>query len=197
MSYRALSTVLILMTSASLAVASGGGGHGEAAEGGEAKPAEKKEIKSAEDSYSVVSSRVQALEAKVKSGKEEIEKLIEEKHHTSNPQRIAEITRQMNTLHLDVQKNSKEYEQQRSLLKYRYPEKAAADKREYERIQIKSLEDMESEMSLGNSVNRTLVRIRQQYQTPEDETAAKKRKPSKEAAPSKQPSIIEPVILKK
>lgn len=192
---RVLSVALMVLSFASLAFASGGGGHGEG--GGEAK-AEKKEIKSAEDSYTVVSSRVQALEAKIHSGKEEIEKLIAEKQHTSNPQRVNEIVRQMMTLHNEVQKNTREYDQQRSLLKYRYPEKSTADKREYERIEVKSLEDMESEMSLGSSVNRTLKKVRMQYGTPENEMAEKKRQPSKEAAPGKtQPDLMAPVILKK
>lgn len=189
MFYLVLSVLLAGLFSAPVAEASGGGG--------EAK-AEKKEVKSAEDSYSVVSSRVQALEAKIHSGQDEIEKLIQEKHHTTNPQRLNEIIRQMMTLHTEVQKNTREYDQQRSLLKYRYPEKSIADKREYERIEVKSLEDMESEMSLGNSVNRTLKKVRRQYGTSENEMAEKKRQPSKDASPGKTPSdLMAPVILKK
>lgn len=198
MFYPALKFAVMILMTASLASASGGGGHGGGEEGGEAKPAEKKEVKSAEDSYTVVAARVQALEAKVHSGQEEIEKLIAEKQHASSPQQVNEIIRQMMTLHKELEKNTKEYDQQRSLLKYRYPEKLATEKREYERIEVKSIEDMESQMSIGSSVNRTLKKVRSQYGTPESETAAKA-DPDRKKAPSKasQPGLMDPVILKK
>ncbi|KYG66943.1 hypothetical protein AZI86_07930 [Bdellovibrio bacteriovorus] len=191
----ALKTVLSVMLS-SVALASGGGGHGGAEGGGEAKP-EKKEIKSAEDSFSVVQSRVQGLEAKVHSGQEEIQKLITEKQHTKDPEKVNEIIRQMLTLHKELEKNLKEYDQQRSLLKYRYPEKAASEKREYERIELKSIEDMESQMSIGSSVNRTMKKVRMQYGNPEPES--KKVESHSKTAPSKpsQPGLTDPVILKK
>lgn len=181
----------------SVALASGGGGHGGGeGEGGEAK-AEKKEIKSAEDSFTVVQSRVQALEAKVHSGQEEIQKLITEKHHTKDPEKVNEIIRQMMTIHKELSKNLLEYDQQRSLLKYRYPEKSVSEKREYERIELKSIEDMESQMSLGSSVSRTLKKVRMQYGTAEPES--KKIESSSKAGPAKpsQPGLTDPVILKK
>lgn len=193
----ALKTVFVILV-ASLAFASGGGGHGGGeAEGAEAKP-EKKEIKSAEDSFAVVQSRVQALETKVHSAQDEIKKLIVEKQHTQDPEKVNEIIRQMLTLHKDLEKNLKEYDQQRSLLKYRYPEKSASEKREYERIELKSIEDMESQMSLSSSLNRTLKKVRTQYRNPEDDKAKKIDSASKPApAKPSQPALTEPVILRK
>lgn len=190
-----LKIVLPLMLS-SMALASGGGGGHGGGEGGEAKP-EKKEVKSAEDSFAVVQSRVQGLEAKVHSGQEEIQKLITEKQHTKDPERVNEIIRQMMTIHKELEKNLKEYDQQRSLLKYRYPEKSASEKREYERIELKSIEDMESQMSLGSSVNRTMKKVRLQYGNPEPET--KKSDGHSKTGPAKpsQPGLTDPVILKK
>lgn len=187
-----LKIVIPSLLCGTLALASGG-----EAEGGDAKP-EKKEIKSAEDSFSVVQSRVQTLEAKVRSGQEEIQKLITEKQHAKDAVRVNEIIRQMLTLHKDLEKNLKEYDQQRSLLKYRYPEKSASEKREYERIELKSIEDMETQMSLGSSLNRTLKKVRTQYGTSEGEHGdpvepGQKHLPSKPA----QPGLTDPVILKK
>jgi hypothetical protein len=186
----ALKIVFSLILS-STALASGGGGHG-GGEGGEAKP-EKKEIKSAEDSFAVV----QGLEAKVHSGQEEIQKLISEKQHTKDPEKVNEIIRQMMTLHKELEKNLKEYDQQRSLLKYRYPEKSASEKRVYERIELKSIEDMESQMSIGSSVSRTMKKVRMQYGNPEPES--KKGDGHSKTGPSKpsQPGLTDPVILKK
>jgi ribosomal protein S15P/S13E len=195
---QALKILFVLLATASVSFANEGGGHGggEAPKEGEGK-AEKKEVKSAEDSYSVVQGRVQALEAKVHSSQEEIEKLITEKQHTSDPEKVNEIIRQILTMHKELEKNLKEYDQQRSLLKYRYPEKANAEKREYERIELKSVEDMESQMSVTSSVNKTLKKVRQQYGTPENETAKKENSHKKTPGKPAQPSLTDPVILKK
>lgn len=197
-------TPLLITLGLTTASANEGGGHG----GGEAKEAgkeagkeEKKEVKSAEDSFSVVQARVQALEAKVRSGQEELEKLIVEKQHTTDSKQVSEIVKQMMGIHKELQKNVKEYDQQRALLKYRYPEKGLTEKREYERIDVKSIEDMERQMSLTTSVNHTLKKVRSQYETAE-EAKARLEKTSesgggKKSSKPAQPSLTEPVILKK
>jgi hypothetical protein len=163
------------------------------------KKEEKKEVKSSEESYASVVAKVQALEAKVASNKEEIEKLIEEKQTTKDPAKVSEIVKQMVTLHKQMQANVKDYDQQRSLLKYRYPEKGQAEKREYERIEVKSLDEMEGQMSLGNSVKKTLTKVRSQYEAPDDlKKNSKNEKDPHGASPQQQgPSITDPVIIKK
>ncbi|MDG0817276.1 hypothetical protein [Bdellovibrio svalbardensis] len=198
--------LMMFLTALAVNVASaneGGHGGGEAKEAkeGEAGKEEKKEVKSAEDSFSVVQARVQALEAKVHSGQEELEKLIVEKQHTSDSKQVAEIVKQMLGIHKELQKNLKEYDQQRALLKYRYPEKGLTEKREYERIDVKSIEDMETQMSLTTSVNHTLKKVRSQYETAEEAKAnAEKRSEGGSGKKSSKPagaSLTEPVILKK
>ncbi|MBO9668686.1 MAG: hypothetical protein J7501_17945, partial [Bdellovibrio sp.] len=179
----------------------GGHGGGEEKKEGEGKAEEKKEIKSAEESFAAVQARVSALEAKVHSGKEEIEKLIEEKQHAKNPAEVNEIIKRMVTLHKELEKNVVEYDQARALLRYRYPEKGGAEKREYERIEVKSLDDMESQMSLSSSVKRTMKKVRTQYDTPQEAKARLESQKngdgrSKKADP-KAPSLTDPVILKK
>ncbi|MGE5085007.1 MAG: hypothetical protein ACM3MG_01805 [Bacillota bacterium] len=183
---------------------SGGHGGGEAKEAkeakeGEGKGEEKKEVKSAEESYAVVAAKVQGLEAKVQSAEEELKKLIEEKQHTTDPAKLNEIVKQMLTLHKQLKDNAKEYDQQRALLRYRYPEKGLTEKREYERVEVKSLEEMESQMSLSSSVKRTMKKVRMQYQTPEEAKAhedKESQKKVKSAQPQK-PELTEPVIMKK
>ncbi|UYL10334.1 hypothetical protein B9G69_007040 [Bdellovibrio sp. SKB1291214] len=207
-----LRSILILITVMSVAMAAyanEGGGHGggeeKKAEGGEKKEgeggAEEKPVKSAEESYDKVAAKVAALEAKVHSGQEEIEKLIEEKAHTKDPARINEIVKQMLTLHKELKKNVEEYDQVRGLMKYRYPEKGLATKREYERIEVKSLDDMESQMSLSSSVKRTMKKVRTQYDTPDQAKARKEAEVAGHAEGSKkkkkEPELTEPVILKK
>ncbi|WP_413583212.1 hypothetical protein [Bdellovibrio sp. HCB288] len=193
--------LLMVMSVAMAAFASEGGGHGGGeAEGEKKEEAPKVEVK-AEESYDKVAARVAALEAKIKSGQEEIEKLIEAKAHTKEPAAVNDIVKQMLTLHKDLKKNVEEYNQARGLMKYRYPEKGLTTKREYERIEVKSLDDMESQMSLSSSVNRTLKKVRTQYESPEgvkqhtsgDQVSASQ---GSKKAP-KAPELTEPVILKK
>ncbi|WP_413586074.1 hypothetical protein [Bdellovibrio sp. HCB274] len=195
---KSLLVLLMVMSVAVAAFASEGGGE---AEGGEKKEETPKVEVKAEESYDKVAARVSALEAKVKSGKEEIEKLIEAKAHTKDPAAINEIVKQMLTLHKDLKKNVDEYNQARGLMKYRYPEKGLTTKREYERIEVKSLDEMESQMSLSSSVNRTLKKVRTQYDSAED---AKNRTAGEQAGAGKgskkvqkEPELTEPVILKK
>lgn len=187
---------LTILLSASVALASGGeehgGGHGE-------KKDAPKEVKSREESYGVVQARVAALEAKIRAGETEIQKLILEKQHTKDPAKVNEILNHMMTLHKDMEKNLKDYDKDRTLLKYRYPEKGLADKREYERIDLKSIEEMENQMSLGSSVKRTLKKVRTQYDTPEDvkKVEASEAEGHKKSAPQAPASLTDPVILKK
>jgi len=171
--------------------------------GGGEKPAEgeaKKEEKPKGDTYAIVSAKVSALEAKVKMGQDEIKHLIEEKSKTSDPAKIDEIVKQMVTAHKTLQANVKEYDQARALLKYRYPEKGMVGEREYERIEVKSLADMENEMSLSSSVKRTLKKVRTQYDSPADKKARlEKEKTGGEHKEIINPTkaITDPVILKK
>lgn len=199
MSLRVLKFLMIFLTALSVTAAHANEAKEEKKEG-EAPKEEKKEVKSAEDSYAVVQARVQALEAKVHSGQEEIEKLIQEKQTTKDSARVSEIIKQMNGLHKELQKNVKEYDQQRALLKYRYPEKGLTEKREYERIDVKSIEDMESQMSLSTTVKHTLRKVRMQYEAPEDKARNEKDGEGdtvKKSAKPQAPGLTEPVILKK
>lgn len=157
----------------------------------------KKESKPKGDDFNSVQAKVSALEAKVKAGNEDIDKLIEEKQATKDPQKIQEIVKQMVTAHKELEKNAKEYDQQRSLLKYRYPEKDQKIEREYERIEVKSLDEMEGQKSVSASIKHTLQNVRNQYGEPEKkESSATKAETKKEEKPKTTP-LDEPVILSK
>jgi hypothetical protein len=174
--------------------ASGSKAEGEAKEaeksegGGEKK--EEKKAKSEEDSFILVQHRVQTFEAKIHSGKEELEKLVREKRETKNPERVATIIKEMIKVHKEIEKNIKEYDLQRSLLKYRYPEKGRSDKREYERIELDPLESVEGQVNLATDVKHTLKKIRSQYETPAEAL-------ENEKASTPKRNITDPFVLKK
>ena len=166
------------------------------AEGGEAKPEAKSEKK---DESAEVQAKVSALQAKIKASEETIDKLIEEKQKTTDQKQISEIIKNMVSEHKTMEKNVEEYEKARSYLQYRFPEKGLKGDRVYERIELKSLEEMENEMTLDAHVKKTLHKVRKQYAAPdakptknEGESEKGKSKKAKEG-----PSISDPVILTK
>lgn len=151
-----------------------------------------------EESYAVVQARVQGLEAKVRSTEAEIQKLIQDKQSSKNAEHTNDVIRNMMSLHRQLDTQIKEYEQQRNLLRYRYPEKNQADVRQYERIELRSLEEMESRMTLGSAVDKTLKTVRKQYPNKDksnSEGTVETKTPAKES--QKGQELMEPVILKK
>ena len=168
--------------------------HGEKAEGGEAKAEAKSEGK---DEYAETQNKVSTFQAKIKSSEEIIEKIIEEKQHTKEAARIAEIIKNLVTEHKSMEKSIEEYEKARSYLQYRFPEKGLKGKRQYERFELKSLEDMEHEMTMEARLKKTLYKVRKQYGSPEP--AAKELKPSKSSQKKNNdnPELSSPVILTK
>lgn len=177
------------------------------ASGGEEKPKEgaptAKEVKSAEESFNVVQARVLGLEAKVRSAENEIKKLIEEKQRTKDPEKQNEVIRQMISVHKQLESLAKEYDQQRALLNYRYPEKGQSEKRKYQRHEVKSIEEMEGQMSLSKSVQKTMKKVRTQYENVDMSASSTKAKSQKETKTESNPKIneksdlLDPVILKK
>jgi hypothetical protein len=151
-----------------------------------------KKAKAVEDSYVHVQLHVQTFEAKIRSGKEELVKLIEEKKISKDPVKIAEIIKEMILVHKEIEKNIKEYDLQRSLLKYRYPEKGRSEKREYERIELQPVEEIEGQLTLANSVNHSLKKVRSQYETPAEIEKNEKLNKAKQNR-----GISEPFVLKK
>lgn len=199
--FKLLLTCSLMISSA---YASGGGEakeevKGEAKADGHGEAAPKKEIKKSEDSYAVVHARVMGLEAKVRSAEEEIRKLIKEKQQTTDEKKLNEIIKQMLTLHHEMEKNAKDYDQQRALLNYRYPEKDLSENRKYERIEIKSIEEMEGQMSLTGSIKKTMGKMRSVYSSSRKSSQREKLDKNRQEKDemSGAPGLVEPVILKK
>lgn len=185
----------------------GGEAKKEGEAGGEAKEGEGKAEGKSEpkrDSFGEVQGRVSTLQAKIKASEETIRKLIEEKQHTTNAEAVSEIIKNMVNEHKTLQKNIEDYDQARSYLQYRFPEKGLKGERQYERIELKSLVEMESEAGLDSRIKRTLRKVRTQYKAPapravqvESRTGEAAGKDSKIKKPDEGPSISDPVILTK
>lgn len=161
---------------------------------GEAKPEAKTEAK---DEYGEVQGRVSTLQAKIKTSEDTIRKLLEEKQQTKDSAKTAEIIKNLVSEHKSMQKDIAEYEKARSYLQYRFPEKGLKGKRTYERFELRSLEEMEHEMTMETRLKKTLRKVRKQYGTPEKTEEAPLLKKSKKPHGSEEPAIAEPVIISK
>lgn len=169
---------------------------------GEAKPAAGKKEKK-EEGWQEVSARVQGLKAKADNHEKQIEHLVAEKNHTHDEARLSHIIKELVVEHKAYAEASKEYDKERAFLMYRFPEKGVKGDRSYERSEIKSLEDMENQMSLDGRVKSVLVKVRKQYPvvlSPE-EAAAQKSKRKKgshgEAFSEEDENLSSPVIFSK
>jgi hypothetical protein len=156
-----------------------------------ATESQKKQMNEASE----VQGKVQSLRAKVKSKEETINKLIEEKNHTKDPEKVKEIIAEMVTEHKEMSKMIEEYEQNRSLLRYRYPEKGYSGTRSYERMEVKALEQMESQMSIEAKLKRNLKTVHSQYLEPVEAKNPKRGKGRKKEVEA--PSLTEPIVLQK
>ena len=116
------------------------------------------------DEWLELSGRVQALKAKIKLRQDNLKKFIEEKQVEKSPQKVAEIIKQMVEEHKGLEKDAAEYNQQSSVLRYRFPEKSlAGEKRKYERVEVGTLEQLENQMTLDVKIKKTVSKAQRQF----------------------------------
>jgi len=171
-----LAFIFCIMTTGGLCASAEdhGGGHEEKpAEGhGEAKAEASGEHKAAAENGSgivaapwvAIEGKIQEYAARIKSKQEGILELIEEKNHlpSSSPQ-VREVLRQMTTEHNELKGLVDEYQKNVNLLRYRFPERNTKTKRKYDRIEVRSLDEMEQAIGVDGKLNRNLKKMRSQY----------------------------------
>jgi hypothetical protein len=169
-------------------------GHGEAKEGGH-EGGGKEEGKSSQSPWLEIENKITELNSKIKSKEANILHLIEEKNHLpNNSPELKHVVKEIVTEHKEMRSLAEEYEKQVTLLKYRFPERNAKTNRSYDRIEIKSVEEMEHAMGIDGKLNRNLKRMRSQFKSEEkDGAVAAEPAPSKPASkkPKSEPSIEE------
>lgn len=185
----------------------------------EAAPAEEKKAEEGgggaskkKNEFMEVQSQVAALQAKVKAQSEMVINLIQHKSHEKNPAKIAEINKELAHAYKELTETNKQYDQKRALFLYRFPEKGlkTADRR-YQRIEVKSLQDMEKQVTLDSKIKVSLEKAKKKYhyqKTPDTEsnkdqgqlsgsnvdeqTVEKLKSDEKEI-----PSLTEPIVIRK
>lgn len=176
------------------------GGHGGAEGGGHggAKPAALPE-------WVQLQARVATLKAKLAAKEKVVSDLILAKDKEKDAAQSREIVKNIAKEHRELKTMAEEYEQQLSLLKYRFPEKGMLSERSYKRHEVRSLEEMENEVGLSGNLEKTIRMMRQQYQPNGTESSdrAPASLPSVDGKKSKlkeqeeQKAILEPALISK
>lgn len=207
---RIILTCLFCLLSMEAAFAQEGEGSPAPTEG--AKPAEagkaagpiKDEKATAQQEVLDLQARLMGLKTKISAKKEILKRLVSEKQGLKDDKKSLEIFNEMKSEYKEMQTAIKDYDEQIALLNYRYPEKGLIKERKYQRIEIKSLDEMEKEFSLQGKIKKTLARVRQQF--PEKKALSKNSKDvqsedlsipkTKQKDPSRD-SVTEPQLLSK
>lgn len=169
-------------------------GHGEGKEGGH-EGGGKEEGKSSLSPWLEIENKITELNSKIKSKEANILLLIEEKNHLpNNSPELKHIVKEIVKEHKEMRGLAEEYEKQITLLKYRFPERNAKANRSYDRIEVRSVEEMEHAVGIDGKLNRNLKRMRSQFKS-EDKSSpvAVEASPSKSASkkPKSEPNIEE------
>lgn len=207
-----------------IASAEEGGGHGApAAEKGAEAPAEgghggaegaggteggdlRSRIKLKE--WVEVETKLSTLKAKIESQSKIVNGLIAEKNHAHDKNEAADVATHLSKAHKELQVMIDEYEAQRNLLKFRYPEKGLTKERIYERIEIKSIEDMETQLSTEGKFKKVMTKVRSQFpmensKADQAEASQGKVDPKKiqkkqvKELPVQKNNLTEPIVLSK
>lgn len=144
------------------------------------------------------------LKSKISASEKTVKDLIAAKSKEKDPQKSRELVGSLQLEYQTLRNQIEEYEKVRGLLKYRFPEKGMKDSRKYERIETRSLEQMEIEVGLQGKIRSAVGRVRQQYgaaaSKPADQDQSNETKPSANQAPQQDKGasrVLEPANLSK
>ncbi|MBX2987837.1 MAG: hypothetical protein KF802_08055 [Bdellovibrionaceae bacterium] len=167
--------------------------------GGEKKEEAKKEEAKSVPEWVELQSRLQTLKARIAGKEKTMQELIQAKQHAKDPAQLNQIVKDLKREHHEFQEMAEEYERSRNVLRYRYPEKGLKDGRTYERVNVRSLDDMENQVGLEGSLRRTIGKIRRQYADPDQPPAEVREKALSPARKKNEESrtVTEPSVMAK
>lgn len=142
-----------------------------------------------------VEKQVASLAAKIKAKNESIEKLLTEKSTAADPEKSSELVKLVQQEHREVQELTREYNTQLGILQYRFPERGVTLGRRYQRLNTKSLEDMEKNLGLEANLKRSREKIKTVYGVKSKPTSKKQGSAKKEETPDEK--LLQPATLSK
>jgi hypothetical protein len=106
---------------------------------------------------------LQSLSAQVRQKQASVDRLIEEKRLAEDPSRVAEVIRKLASEQNSLRVAVENYNQKRTLLKYRYPERKASYQRKYEKIEVNAIEELERRLALSRRILAARKKIQLTY----------------------------------
>lgn len=107
--------------------------------------------------------KLNQIEVKIKAKKEDIERLIVAKNKTEDAQQKHSYMEQMVSIHESMKQDIVKYNQLRTEVRYRFPEKNDVTKRRYIELREKSLEQIEKEIGLDQMLTRARQHMEDKY----------------------------------
>lgn len=129
--------------------------------------------------WSDMINKLAALNAKIKQKEEVIKKLIIDKQHASG-EKSKDLVESLIRENKELNQMKEQYEKQRMVLKYRFPEKLLKEGRTYDRKKIMTLQETEKQVGLDGKLDQSLKKIRSKYPNGETSEEAKSQVPVKE-----------------
>ena len=107
--------------------------------------------------------RMNASAARIGQLEEDLKELIKEKKHAEEPAELRVITQNIADKYAEIEKLYKERHTEELHIRFQHPEKGDDEKREYTRVKLKSLEELENDFGLDARLNRVQAQIRRTY----------------------------------
>lgn len=115
--------------------------------------------------------RLMTLSRQMENGEQEIHTLILEKRRTYDAKKVADILRQIEEKHKAIRKAWKDYEEERQHVRFEHPEKNDQLDKTYVRHELRSLEDLESDLGIDARLDRVKARVLAKFPIPEKKIA--------------------------
>lgn len=145
-----------------------------------------------------LTSQISGLKNKIKSKEESIKEIIKHKHHAKSKAEAEHAVNNLKEEHKELMKLEEEYNQNIQLMKYRYPDVGLTEKRKYERVKVKSLEDYEEQMTLEGKIKQSVQKIQEHYGIKDDhDDAPKVKEDKKNQGEEEVNNLAKPIIIRK
>lgn len=169
-----------------------GGEHGAPAATSEKVPYEEKQLQDRTKEWMDVVNLLSSLKTKIKSKEDTIKGIIHHKHSAKTKVEAEELVSELVREHKELSKLQEEYNQAAQLLKYRYPDVGITEKRKYEKLELKSLEEYEESQTIEGRIKKTVLKLKTHYGVKDEKKSESEivKKPNVDNNHLAQPKII-------
>lgn len=142
-----------------------------------------------------VEKQVASLAAKIKAKNESIESLLKQKSVERDASKLTEVVKLVQEEHREVKKLTQEYNAQLGILQYRFPERGVMLGRRYQRLNTRSLDEMEKTLGLDTHLKKSRDKVNMVYGI-KQKPAVKKKKDG-EGKSQTEESLLQPAVISK